>query len=285
MESAHAPLLRPRFLAIIASNALAVTMARKANGRVDGFIIEGPTAGGHNAPPRGKLEVNEIDEPVYGDRDIVDLAKMRELGLPFWLAGGFGTPEQLEQALAEGAMGVQIGSAFAYCAESGMREDLKRSVIAQIAYGEATVFTDRLASPTGFPFKVVEVEGTISSRQTYEQRARICDLGYLTETYRVADGSIGFRCPSEPQTVYISKGGDFEETVGRKCICNALMATAGYAQRRGSTREEPGIVTSGNDLSCIRRYLAPGELRYSAADVIAGLLCGVSTQQSVNVSQ
>ncbi len=42
-----------RVSAIIASNARA-DLPRKANGRVDGFIVEGPTAGGHNAPPRGK---------------------------------------------------------------------------------------------------------------------------------------------------------------------------------------------------------------------------------------
>jgi len=27
-------------------------------------------------------------EPVYGPRDEVDLARLRALGLPFWLAGG-----------------------------------------------------------------------------------------------------------------------------------------------------------------------------------------------------
>ena len=50
-----ANLLRPEFLAIISAHSLAATLARKANGRVDGFIVEGPNAGGHNAPPRGEL--------------------------------------------------------------------------------------------------------------------------------------------------------------------------------------------------------------------------------------
>lgn len=53
MEHDLPPLTRPKFLPIIASNVLAVTLVRKANGRVDGFVIEGPIAGGHNAPPRG----------------------------------------------------------------------------------------------------------------------------------------------------------------------------------------------------------------------------------------
>ena len=91
MEFPMEPLRRPMCVPIIASNTLATTLVRKANGRVDGFIIEGPTAGGHNAPPRGKMVLNEAGEPVYGERDVVDLAKIRELGLPFWLAGGFVT--------------------------------------------------------------------------------------------------------------------------------------------------------------------------------------------------
>ncbi|HML15840.1 MAG TPA: hypothetical protein VK419_02395, partial [Bryobacteraceae bacterium] len=41
------PLERPKFLAIISSNVLAATMVKKSNGRVDGFVIEGPAAGGH----------------------------------------------------------------------------------------------------------------------------------------------------------------------------------------------------------------------------------------------
>src|SRR5690606_33256681 len=64
-------LTRPRFLAIIASNSLATMLSRKASGYVDGFVIEGPTAGGHNAPPRGPLTLSETGEPLYGPRDEV----------------------------------------------------------------------------------------------------------------------------------------------------------------------------------------------------------------------
>ena len=71
------PLLRPKFLAIVSSNTLALTLLKKANGSVDGFVVEGPAAGGHNAPPRGKLQLNEANEPIYGERDRVDMGKMR----------------------------------------------------------------------------------------------------------------------------------------------------------------------------------------------------------------
>ncbi|MCX6953895.1 MAG: nitronate monooxygenase, partial [Verrucomicrobia bacterium] len=68
------PLRRPRFLAIVSSSTLALTLAKKSNGRVDGFVIEGDVAGGHNAPPRGPLQLSGSGEPVYGPRDVPDLA-------------------------------------------------------------------------------------------------------------------------------------------------------------------------------------------------------------------
>ena len=79
---------RPKFYPIVTSHVLAGAMLRKKSGEIDGFIIEGPTAGGHNAPPRGNYELDDLGQPVYGERDVCDLAEMRKLGLPFWLAGG-----------------------------------------------------------------------------------------------------------------------------------------------------------------------------------------------------
>ena len=59
-----------------------------------GFVVEGPIAGGHNAPPRGQLQLDERGEPVYGERDVVDLEQMQALGVPFWLAGAYGSRER-----------------------------------------------------------------------------------------------------------------------------------------------------------------------------------------------
>ncbi len=269
------PLKRPMFLAIIASNTLAVTLVKKANGKVDGFVIEGPTAGGHNAPPRGKLLLNEKNEPVYGERDKVDLPKMCELGLPFWLAGGYGSPEMLAEALDAGAAGVQVGTAFAYSDESGLRDDYKQQVLNLVRLGEASVFTDRLASPTGFPFKVVQTAGTVSDAAVYDARPRICDLGYLREAYRTPEGSIDFRCASEPVSIFVSKGGDIAETVGRKCVCNALMATVGQPQIRNGKYLEAGVITSGDDLPEIKRFMREDGSRYHASDVVTLMLSKV----------
>ncbi len=267
-----APLKRPAFLAIIASEVLAQTLVRRANGRVDGFVVEGATAGGHNAPPRGKLQLTPEGEPHYGERDRVDLARLRALGLPFWLAGGYGTPERLREALEMGAAGVQVGTAFAFCAESGLRPDYRQALLRQAIDGRASVFTDPSASPTGFPFKVARLDGTISDPAVYAARPRICDLGFLREAYREGDGSVGFRCAAEPVNVYVAKGGDVSATMGRKCICNALVATAGYPQVRAGRYIEHGIVTAGDDLAGIARFVRPGATDYAAADVVDTLL-------------
>ncbi len=265
-------LARPRFLGIISSTTLAITLARKSNGRVDGFVVEGPTAGGHNAPPRTGGELTSDGQPVYGDRDLPDLEKIRALGLPFWLAGSYGRPGRLAEARAKGAAGIQVGTAFAFCRESGIRPEIKDEMIKRSRSGTVSVFTDPLASPTGFPLKVVRIEGTVSEDAVYRERSRICDLGYLRRPYRMADGKVGYRCPGEPVEDYLRKGGSEEETVGRKCVCNGLLATVGLGQVQADGREELPLVTAGDDLSEICRFLKSEEDSYSAADVVERLL-------------
>ena len=74
------------------------------------------------------------------------------LGLP----AAPGTPQRLRDALDAGATGVQVGTLFAYCEESGFADQLRRDVIEHAGRGEVVVMTDPRASPTGYPFKVVE---------------------------------------------------------------------------------------------------------------------------------
>ncbi len=271
MGSNQKELRRPDFLAIVSSSTLASTLARKCTGKVNGFVVEGKTAGGHNAPPRGQMVLTDNGEPVYGPRDDADLAQIRELGLPFWLAGSFGNGQKLQEALQSGANGIQVGTAFAFCDESGMDAAIKRRTIQQSVEHRCRVFTDPLASPTGFPFKVLDVEGTLSDDEIYQERTRICDLGYLRELYRKEDGSVGYRCAGEPVEDYVAKGGDIANTVGRKCLCNALIATVGMGQIRQG-QAEPAIVTSGDDVQNIAQFLRPGADSYTAAEVIDCLL-------------
>jgi nitronate monooxygenase len=247
-------------------------LARKASGQVNGFVVEGPTAGGHNAPPRGRPQLSVEGEPVYGDRDVADLEAIRALGLPFWLAGSYAEPERVAEALRAGATGVQIGTAFAYCDESGLEAELKERVLAMSRNGTARVFTDPIASPTGFPFKVLQMEDTHSDAATYEKRVRNCDLGYLRHAYKKSDGTLGWRCPSEPIEDYLRKGGDLEDARGRKCVCNGLVANIGLAQISRDGEVEKMLITSGDDVANVARFLKPGARSYGAVDVIEYLL-------------
>src|SRR5450759_3834789 len=196
------PLHRPKFLAIVSAHVLAAYLAREDATRPDGFVIEGPRAGGHNAPPRGRLVLDDDGQPVFGPRDDADLAKVAEVGLPFWLAGGYTTASQVRDALSAGAAGVQVGTLFALSAESGLTPSLRQELLTELGAGQLEVRTDPLASPTGFPFKVASLPGTMSEPDTYAERPRLCDLSYLRVPYEREPGVLGYRCPAEPVHIY-----------------------------------------------------------------------------------
>jgi nitronate monooxygenase len=264
-------LRRPIFLAIVSSPVLAENLRRKSSGRVDGFVVEASIAGGHNAPPRGPMRLTPDGEPIYGERDRIDPAKFAEIGLPFWLAGGYGRIGKLREAQALGAKGIQVGTAFAFCDESGFAPSVKESVISQVKDGSLKIHTDAVASPTGFPFKVARIPGSIADPAVYDERERVCDLGVLRETYQKPDGSLGFRCSAEPAAIYASKGGDPSQTAGRICLCNSLTASAGVAQVRHGLIE-PQLITIGDDLEAVKESLLQGRDHYTAKDVIERLL-------------
>jgi nitronate monooxygenase len=265
---------RPRFLAIVSSTALATSLLKRANGPIEGFVVEAPSAGGHNAPPRGQLRLTEGGEPIYGPKDLVDFAKIRALGKPFWLAGSRARALGLHEAERAGAAGIQVGTSFALCRESGMETGIRRRILEGVMTGDVNVFTDPVASPTGFPFKVVEnVAGTLAGREAYGKRRRVCDLGYLRSAYRKPDGSLGYRCAAEPRDEFVRKGGAAADTEGRKCLCNALMANIGLPQTRSDGYVEQPLVTCGDDLAAgVKRLVKRYGESYAAADVIDDIL-------------
>eukprot|EP00285_Hemiselmis_virescens_P003758 CAMPEP_0173415062 /NCGR_PEP_ID=MMETSP1356-20130122/84659_1 /TAXON_ID=77927 ORGANISM="Hemiselmis virescens, Strain PCC157" /NCGR_SAMPLE_ID=MMETSP1356 /ASSEMBLY_ACC=CAM_ASM_000847 /LENGTH=621 /DNA_ID=CAMNT_0014377285 /DNA_START=156 /DNA_END=2021 /DNA_ORIENTATION=+ len=287
---------RPSFFPIVSSVTLAQAMLKRATGAgptkgIQGFIIEYPTAGGHNAPPRGfrydaaakshVLSLNDRGEPVYGEKDEINLDKFKNAvkGLPFWLAGYYARPDKLQEVLALGGAGIQVGTSFAFTKESGLRQDVKQEVLKKVVTGDVGVYTDPVASPTGFPFKVLELEDSLWKEDKYEARPRVCNLGYLrTAYYDTKTEKIGYRCASEPVDIYLKKGGVTEATVGRKCLCNSLMANAGLAQvspfkAQGSEEKyvEEILITAGDDVNQCREYMknnAEGVYEYSAMDVL-----------------
>lgn len=270
MGAALQQLPRPRFLAIVASSDLAQALIAEPVGP-DGFIVEGHVAGGHNAPPRGPLRLDSAGQPQYGVADEVACAEMVKLGKPFWLAGSYGAAGGLQRALRAGASGIQVGTAFALCRESGMAEPFKRAILQSVARREARVVTDIRASPTSFPFKVFRLPGSLSDGLVYAQRKRICDAGMLRTPFVTNSGAIGYRCPAEDQTVFVKKGGRRQNTEGRMCLCNGLLATVDLATVRRDGYREPPLITLGDHVESVRDFLPSGQTSYTAADVIARL--------------
>lgn len=260
----------PKFLGIVSSHVLATALARRSNGPVEGFVVERPSAGGHNAPPRGAFSLDDRGEPLYGPRDEVDYDVMAGLERPFWIGGAVTSAKDVVEAQELGATGVQVGTLFAYCEESGMEPMLRAGMLREIAESGVSVSTSLRASSTGYPFKVVDAPGTLGVPSIYEARTRKCDLGYLREAYAKPDGTIGYRCAAEPVAAYVRKGGLAKATEGSLCLCNGLMATCGLGQVRSDGRHEPPVLTSGDAINDVRELLA-GRSSYSANDVIAYL--------------
>ena len=282
--STPTPLPRPKFLAIVSSHLLAQMLAESPRTRPYGFVVESPTAGGHNAPPSMK-HFNDRREPVllYGEKDLADMDAIAKIGLPFWIAGSCGSPEKLRGALALGALGIQVGTLAALSGQSGMAPDLRKQTLSSLSKKHLRVKADARLSPTGFPFKVAQIPGTLSDADVYSQRTRICDVGHLQTAFVRPDGGLGFRCPAEPVEDFLRKGGKTQSTVGRACLCNALLATTGLAQCRAGGYREPAVVTLGDDLEPARQLmteLAPGQDSFTIGKALRFILGGARRQKS-----
>jgi len=260
-------LKRPSFLPIVSADGLASLMMKKVPGGLQGFVVEGPTAGGHNAPPRGQYDLNDLGEPIYGPRDTPDFSKLLALGVPFWIGGSYASPAGLAAALSLGAQGIQVGSIFALSQGSGLDPRHRREIIRHWWHEQLVVRTDAQASPTGYPFKVVQLPGTVAKKTVYQARPRRCDLHCLATPHQLAAGEIVYRCPAEPVQIYQRKEGRVEDTIDARCLCNGLLATAMLG-----TPHEPPIVTLGDDVSFLRHLTTGENDAYSVAQAMEYLL-------------
>ena len=143
-------LKRPRFLPIISSATLGTMLVRRSNGRVDGFVVEGPSAGGHNAPPRGPLQLTSEGEPIYTARDDADLATIAALGLPFWVAGSYAEPHRVVEALAAARPASKSARPSPTAMNPTCIRIVKQAVLRASCVEGVRVYTDPVASPTGF---------------------------------------------------------------------------------------------------------------------------------------
>ena len=263
---------KPKFLAIISVDVLGTYLARDEETRPDGFIIEHNSAGGHNAPPRGKYEFDQNGEPIYGPKDIADLEKMKKLGLPFWLAGTYGNPLRVKEAIESGAAGVQVGTLFAISNHSGFSDRTRKQLIDKLKSDTLDIKTDIKASPTSFPIKIAKLEGHTSTKEGFAARPKLCDLGYLREPVLAESGRTIYRCPSEPDDQFIKKGGAIEDIDGRKCLCNGLMSNIGLPQVRKDGYVEAPIVTLGSDIQGAKELLKKSPNGYGADEAVKWLL-------------
>jgi len=221
------------------------------------IILENHEAGGHNAPPRNRVS--------FGSQDDLEtyFEKVRDLGVRVYVAGDGSTKEEVANWIERGAYGVQIGSRFALCNESGMRKDLREDVIELNAEKTTAVVTSNRLSPTGYPFKHLPMAGTLSEQEVYDNRKRICNKGYLLQSHFATqeDGTTKetYICPAMPEKQYQKLGGTLDDMSERVCLCNALFATAGFGEAN-----EPALVTLGKVGVTVTR-------KQSAREVIADI--------------
>ncbi|MCJ7827126.1 MAG: nitronate monooxygenase, partial [Demequinaceae bacterium] len=156
-------------------------------------------------------------------------------------------------AEAQGAQGIQAGTLFALCHESELDPAVRERAMAGVRDGTLTVRTMPLVSPTGFPFKVAQIPGTLKDDAAISHRPRRCDMSLLRTPFVGADGELAYRCAAEPVEDFVGKGGSTEETVGRACLCNALFANVGLGQTQRDGYQEEPLVTLGQDLEGARR--------------------------------
>lgn len=262
-KQARMEMKRPNFLPIVSSDSLASIFLHKASGSVEGFVVELPTAGGHNAPPRGKYLLSEKNEPIYSSRDEVNFQRIADLGLPFWIGGSYASPQKLLDARALGASGIQAGSIFALCNKSGLDPLLTAEIRSQGFSGNLNIRTDVRASSTGFPIKVVDLDNTVSNSVVYQARKRICNASYLVTVCRKKDGALFTRCSAEPVQKYVRKGGLAKDTENVRCLCNGLLAASGLADP-----EEPPILTLGDDVGFLQQLMKDEQGTYTVAEAM-----------------
>jgi nitronate monooxygenase len=229
-------LKRPQFLGIVASATLAMTLARKSSGRVDGFIVEGPTAGGHNAPPRGPSSSIVPASRSMARATCPSSRKSAPWDCPSGWPAPMAAPANSPKPCA---LGRRRAGGYRVC----LLRRVRRSTRAQTASPPpkpprpGRVFTDPLASPAGFPFKVAQMAQTLSEASLYENRPRICDLGYLRHPYRKTDGTVGYRCPAEPLPISSAKAARWRKRTAANASATASPPRS--ASARSGPNPEP----------------------------------------------
>lgn len=281
-------LKEPKITGVASSNVAAKVLTDKKRhpNAIDQLKVELPQkTGGHSTKPR-VIAYNKRGEYEYGSKDEIDLSLVRRLtgdiGIPFTLAGGFSTPEAVKEAIEYlGAQSVTVATAFQYCVESGLPQNVKQAIIRQALKGQLDVFNDPDISPTFYAFRVdrnIEGVPSIGNDDIYKDWStnhRACTIGRLRER-TTHKGRLTWICKAEPVEDYARKGGKIEDTEGAGCLCENLLSGIGLGQTHKDGYQVPALYSSGTEQG---QDFLPGVLHgrnsYTARDVIEFLVSGL----------
>ena len=192
-----------RLLALVGHHA-----AEEGDRRDRGFVVEAPPPAATTRRRAAGPTSTRAARPIYGERDRADLQVCATSACRSgWPASGH-SPPRCTRRWRSAPPACRSGTLFAFCEESGLDAGAQAAGHDRARTARPTGLHRPGASPTGFPFKVLELPATLSEAEVYEQRTRVCDLGYLRQAYRTEDGTVGYRCAAEPVADYVAKGGD-----------------------------------------------------------------------------
>lgn len=166
----------------------------------DAIVVEHPRyAGGH----LGATRLDEVSDARFDFAAVLPAAGrlFEELGIapiPVIVAGGINSPERVHEALALGAAGVQVGTAFAVCEESDAHPNFKR-VLAGAQPDDIVTFMSVAGLParavrTPWLARYLEKEADLQRRA---RKRRECTLAFDCLTHcglRDGDARVGQFC-------------------------------------------------------------------------------------------
>jgi nitronate monooxygenase len=176
----------------------------------DAVIVEGPMAGGHLG-----FKFEDIEKPEFQLEVILPpiLELAGRYSIPVIAAGGIYTHDDIVRFMKLGASGVQMGTRFLATHECDAPLAYKEAVIAARKEDIIVVSNPQRspASPCGLPFRIL-----VSSPMYQQERIPRCSLGYVLQK---DDKGFYSKCPAHPRQ---------EDPKKFLCICEALLASAGY---------------------------------------------------------
>jgi len=181
--------------------------------RPDAVVLEGPLAGGHLGFKLDQidLESNKLENLFP---PVKDMAK-KYGDIPVIVAGGIYTHEDIVRFIKMGADGVQMGTRFLATEESSANKAYKTAVVGCAERDIIVVDSEKNppGSPCFLPFRIIRQSPMFEGSKF---RKPLCNKGYVLQ--KDLEGKFA-KCPAK------------EDCKKYFCICNGLLASAGYEEK------------------------------------------------------